>query len=62
LKKDTLFHWNSKLQESFDTLKQALISAPVFALPDFSQGFTVETDASSTSIGAVLSQNHHPIA
>lgn len=62
LKKHTLFHWNKDLQNSFDALKQALVSAPVLALPDFSKGFTIETDASSIGIGAVLSQGSHPIA
>ncbi|WVZ54303.1 hypothetical protein U9M48_005124 [Paspalum notatum var. saurae] len=41
---------------------QALTSAPVPALPDFTQSFTVETDASATGIGAVLLQHGHPIA
>jgi hypothetical protein len=62
LKKHTLFHWNQDLQTSFEALKQALITAPVLALPDFTQGFTIETDASGTGIGAVLSQNAHPVA
>jgi hypothetical protein len=43
-------------------LKAALSSAPVLALPDFSIPFHVETDASGTSIGAVLQQNGHPLA
>ena len=62
LKKDVLFHWTPQLQTCFDTLKKALISAPVLALPNFTKAFTVETDASSTGIGAVLSQDSHPVA
>jgi hypothetical protein len=57
LKKNTLFHWTPLLQTSFDTLKQALVTAPVLALPDFTKGFTIEIDASSQGIGAVLTQN-----
>lgn len=55
LKKDALFHWTPQLQLSFDNLKQALIHAPVLMLPNFSKSFTIESDASSTGIGAVLS-------
>jgi predicted amidophosphoribosyltransferase len=62
LKKHAIFQWTPQLQLSFDTLKQALVSAPVLALPDFTKGFQIETDASATGIGAVLSQNSHPIA
>jgi len=56
------FEWSATAQTAFDTLKSVLTSAPVLLLPDFTIPYTVETDASGTSIGAVLSQNGHPIA
>ena len=62
LKKGVPFVWNSDTEASFQALKAALVSAPVLALPDFSKTFTIETDACSQGIGAVLMQQEHLIA
>jgi len=45
-------------EESFNTLRQRLTSAPILAHPDYSLPFILDTDTSATSLGAVLSQVH----
>ena len=37
-------------------LRQRLCTAPVLAFPDFTKSFLLNTDASNTGIGGVLSQ------
>lgn len=55
LRKDQ-FNWNDEADHAFQILKKAMISTPVFALPNFTKMFVIECDASSTSIAAVLMQ------
>ena len=62
LKKNKLFLWTLAAKEAFNLLKEALISDPILALPDFSKPFLVTTDASGQAIGGVLSQEGRPIA
>lgn len=62
LKKGIPFVWTSVTQTAFEQLKQALVNAPVLAIPDFSKQFVLETDASDSGFGAVLIQDSHPVA
>jgi hypothetical protein len=56
LRKEAPFTWGAEQQQSFEELKQALISAPVLALPDFEKPFILTTDASGYAIAAILTQ------
>ena len=51
------FEWTNKHHTAFITLKEALLTAPVLRLPDFSLTFIVVTDASLVAVGGVLMQN-----
>ncbi|KAD2804423.1 hypothetical protein E3N88_37800 [Mikania micrantha] len=55
------FLWSKEAFCAFQALKLAL-TTPVLRLPDFAKEFIVECDASSDGMGAILSQDEHPIA
>src|SRR6202451_1409652 len=56
--------WNPGMEEAFEHLKVALATAPCLHLPDPEGEFEVTTDASenASAVGAVLTQNGHPVA
>ena len=49
-------------QEAFENIKQLLCKPPVLKIAEPELPYTVTTDASTIALGAVLSQEHHPIA
>lgn len=58
-RKLAMFQWGEEEQEAFEKLKSALCSAPILQFPDWSDEgafFKLETDASDTAIGGVLTQ------
>uniref|UniRef100_A0A131XKF8 RNA-directed DNA polymerase n=1 Tax=Hyalomma excavatum TaxID=257692 RepID=A0A131XKF8_9ACAR len=58
--------WEQRHQEVFDELRGLLSTGPILRSPDLQKTFILRTDASSTSVGAVLMQNYertlHPVA
>ncbi|KAG8363516.1 hypothetical protein BUALT_Bualt19G0030600 [Buddleja alternifolia] len=62
LLKNDAFIWTNEALIAFNSLKQAMTTTPVLALPDFTLPFIVEIDASSKGIGDVLMQKGRHIA
>lgn len=52
---------DQRYQHSFNTFKKLLTNDPILVYPDFSKPFTLTTDASNFALGAILSQDDHPI-
>ena len=56
LQKDIPFVFDEDCLEAFETLKKALISAPIVQPPDWKLPFEIMCDASDYVVGAVLGQ------
>lgn len=55
-KNSSISNWNSTCDDSFQTLKDSLISAPVMKAPDWSRPFLCHTDACQLAVGGTLTQ------
>ena len=66
LAKDTAFVFDEACLESFNTLKRALITAPIIQRPDWNAPFEIMCDANDYAMGAVVGQTmdrkHHAIS
>lgn len=56
LKKNVQWRWGEEEQKAMDLLKEKLVTAPILTCPDFNKPFFLQTDASSTGLGAILFQ------
>jgi hypothetical protein len=62
LRKGSVFQGAQDQEVSFQTLKTALVEAPVLALPDFSHPFCIEINVLELGAGDVLMQGEHSIS
>ncbi len=56
------WRWDPIHQQAFDNVKVAIAKETVLAYLDFSKPFKIYTDASSTQLGALITQDNRPIA
>src|SRR6218665_1556158 len=55
-RKGQRFEWSESCERSFQALKRSLLEAPILGLPNDTDCYVLDTDASGEAIGAVLSQ------
>ena len=61
-KKKPPWHWEQVHQDAFDEIKKVIARDVILAYPNFSEEFTIYTDASTRQLGGVITQNNRPIA
>ncbi len=54
--------WDPTHQQAFDNIKAAIAKETVLVYPDLLKPFVIHMDASSTQLGAVITQDNRPIA
>ncbi|KAL0539922.1 hypothetical protein IC582_024143 [Cucumis melo] len=61
-RKGVPFVWSKACEDSFQNLKQKLVTAPVLTVPDGSGSFVIYSDASKKGLGCVLMQQGKVVA
>ncbi|KAL0561571.1 hypothetical protein IC582_002005 [Cucumis melo] len=61
-RKGAPFDWSKACEDSFQNLKQKLVTAPVLTVPDGSGSFVIYSDASKKGLGCVLMQQGKVVA
>jgi hypothetical protein len=56
------WEWGEEQSKAFKNAKQILSTDVLLAFPVFDKPFIIHTDASHRQLGAVISQDTHPIA
>ena len=56
------FKWIEAANRNFKLLNKNIIENPIMVVPSFDKVFQVDTDASETTIGDVLSHEHRPVS
>ena len=54
--------WLKEHQNAFDNIKKVVSCEVLLEYPRFDLPFVVHTDASTTQLGSVISQNNRPLA
>ena len=62
LKEDVIFEWNLPQEQAFQEIKLLCTKCPILKFYDVTKPITIQSDASSTGLGAVLLQEGRPVA
>ena len=62
LVKENSFAWNKVVDRAFSVLKQAMFTTLILVMPNFTNTFVLECDASRKGLTAVLMQEGIPLA
>ena len=60
--KDVEWHWTDHQDQAFQRIRQLVTEAPVLKYYEPTKELTIQSDASQTGLGAVLTQNGQPLA